>query len=288
MPSSKITFTGLLVFRQDPQTGFYEVGVLRARHGHHPHILEIDVNPNPDHDGPEILRLIEELEQHVQNGDTLWRLEVEPEGSSPDGIEVRPDPPKDRLDSNDDNRTDFGWIINLQKEFNPTLERKPGGLQPIILFKTGHLITSCKTDSVDVVQDGKTRSFGFIAGAASLIIDTSDGQQPVLYALNKNGGKTEIFRLENTDETDYDISIQNIPPPPQPGDPPIPTGGHFHMFYELLFDRVPPRERISIEQQDDPQTPSDRCPQSDDVSDPDPDPFRCGGVQVGGGPLGHP
>lgn len=287
MPRAKITFTGLLVFRQDPKTRNYEVGILRARHEHHPHIFEIDVKPNPDPDGPETLRLIQELEEHVQNGDILWRLDVEPEGSSPGGIEVKADPPKNRLDSNPGNQEDFGWIINLQKEFHPNLERKEGGLQPIILFKTGELITSCKTDSVDVVKGGNDLPFGFIAGAASLIIDTSDGQEPVLYVL-KNGDKTPLFRLVNTEETDYDISILNTPPPPQPGDPPTPTGGHFHMFYDLLFDKVPHRDRIKIKEQHDPQKPSDRCPQSEDVSDPDPDPFRCGGVQVGGGPLGHP
>lgn len=284
MPSSTITFTGLLVFRRDPETTNYEVGVLRARNEHHPHIFNIQVTPNPD--GSETLRLEHELEEPIANGDILWRLDVEPEGSSPAGIEVNPEPPRDRRDSNSKDAQNFGWIINLQREFHGELNRKPGGLQPIILFKTGKLTTSCKTDFVDVLQNGRPRDFGFIAGALRLTIDTSEGQQPVLYVLKRNGEKAPLFKLENTAQTDYSIAIRNIPPPPPPGtSPQTPIGGHFHMFYDLLFDNVPHEERIAIEAHEPLTRPSDQCPQ---VPEADPDPFRCGGVSVGGDPLGHP
>jgi len=282
MPSAKITFTGLLVFRRDPKTTNYEVGILRARNEHHPHIFEIQVTPNPD--GSDTLRLDDELEEPISNGDILWRLDVDPEGSSPAGIEVNPDPPKDRGNANS-GKEDFGWIINLQEEFHSELNRKPGGLQPIILFTTGKLYTSCKTDFLDVLQNGRPRDFGFIAGALTLTIDTSQGQKPVLNVLKKNGDKVSLFRLENTDKTDYSISIRNVPPPPPPGTLPPPTGGHFHMFYDLLFDNVRPEERVVIKEHRPTMRPEDRCPE---ISQPDPDPFRCGGVSVGGGPLGHP
>ena len=284
MPRSRITFTGLLVFRRDPETRNYEVGVLRARNQHHPHIFEIQVSPNPD--GSETLRLDDELEEPISNGNILWQLDVEPEGSSPAGIEVNPEPPQDRSNSNQRDAQNFGWIINLEKEFHGELKRKPGGLQPIILFKTGKLTTSCKTDFIDVLQNGEPRDFGFIAGALTLTIDTSQGQQPVLNVLKKNGEKVPLFRLEKTDQTDYSISIRNVPPPPPQGtSPTTPIGGHFHMFYDLLFDNVPADQRISIEAHDPVTHPVDRCPQ---VPQADPDPFRCGGVSVEGEPLGHP
>lgn len=278
--SATITFTGLLVFRRDPKTGNFEVGVLRARHAHQQHIFEIQVTPNPN--GSDTLRLQQELEDHVSNGNILWQLDVEPDGSSPNGIDVRPDPPQDRQHPTSGNRQDFGWIINLQREFHPDLEREPGGLQPIILFKTGRFDTSCKTDFVDVHQHGRQRDFGFIAGALRLTINTSRGQQPVLSVINQQGDKIPVFRLLNTDQIDYEISIRNTPPL---GSGPSPTGGHFHMFYELLFTKVPRDERIAIVKHKPETSPADRCP---DFGDPDPDPFRCGGVTVEGGPLGHP
>jgi hypothetical protein len=281
MPSAKITFTGLLVFRRDPTTSNYEVGVLRARNEPHPHIFEIQVTPNPNDPTSDSLRLDDELEEPIQNGDILWRLDVEPEGSVPAGIVAHIDPPRDRTDSTPANARDFGWIIDLEKEFHGELKRKPGGLQPIILFTTGKLSTSCKTDFIDVLQNGRPRDFGFIAGALTLTIDTSQGQQPVLNVL-KNGNKVPLFRLQNTAETDYSIAIRNVPPA---GSDPAQTGGHFHMFYDLVFDNVPPEERVTIEEHQPPTRPFDRCPE---VKQPDPDPFRCGGVQVGGGPLGHP
>lgn len=280
MPKTTITFTGLLVFRRDPHTRNYEVGVLRARNAHHPHIFGIIVKPNPD--GSPTLELESTLEEHVQNGDILWELAVEPEGRGPAGIEVRPDPPQNRKNPPPGNR-DFGWIINLQREFHSTLNRKPGGLQPIILFKTGNLFTRCKTEFVDVLQNGEPRDFGFIAGELALTINTPQGQELVLYVLKKNGDRVPIFQLLNTHQIDYEISIRNIP---RVGSSPAPTGGHFHMFYDLLFDNVPHEERIAIEAHD-PLThpPFDRC--SGGGAD-EPDPFKCGGVTVEGDPLGHP
>ena len=230
------------------------------------------------------MRLDDELEEPIANGDILWRLDVEPEGSSPAEIEVNSDPPKDRKNS-ELGKEDFGWIINLQKEFHGQLNRKPGGLQPIILFKTGKLTTSCKTNFIDVVQNGRPREFGFIAGALSLTIDTSQGQQPVLYILKEKGDKVPLFRLESTDTTDYSISIRNLPPAPGPGKSHPPTGGHFHMFYDFLFDNIRPEHQVVIKEHEPTIPPSDPCPE---VRLPDPDPFRCGGVTVEGGPLGHP
>ena len=286
MPKTKIKFDGLLVFRPDPAGSVCEVGILRARvppNPHEPpHILQIAIMPNPDTGSTDPLILDpNELEQHVQDGNVHWRLDVARNGQAQTGLVVNTAIPLNRHDTTAAQREDFGWIINLESgEFHSNrLFRQPDQLKPVISMQKGRLFTSCKTDSIDLKQGPNSRSdFGFIAGQITLEIDTPNGELVVLYFLDQQNMPTNIFRLTHTDTRDYSVSIRNTPLD-QSG------GGHFHLYYDLLFKHVGMNERFDILRSFPPISPPDRCPTP---PEPDPNPFKCGGVSVGSGsgPLG--
>lgn len=266
-----ITFTGLLVFRPDPKTGQFDVGILRARDAHEPHFLQIEITPDPGQ-GPIVQQ---DLERIIQNGNDRWELEVE--GSSNLGIQARVSKPADRHNANQ-NQTDLGWIINLENDefHHKPLVRTPKALRPVIRLTQGELFTSCKTDSIVTIQGERARDFGFILGGIGLNINTSGGQQPVLKYKDKQGNETEIFRLTRTDQVSYQVSILNTPPPKVPI-----KEGHFHLYYDRLFKGVVADERFDLKLLDPPKRPSDRCPLVNDNKNPNP--FRCGGILVESG-----
>src|ERR1044071_594674 len=274
MPKTTITFEGLIVFRPDPAGNVCEVGILRARvppNPHEPpHILQIDITPNPNTGSTDPLILDpDELEQHVQDGNVHWRLDVARNGQAQIGLVANTAIPLDRHDANK-NQQDFGWIINLESgEFHSgQLFREPDQLQPVITMQKGRLFTKCKTDSIDLKQGPNTRpNFGFIAGQIALEVDTSNGELVVLYFLDQQNNPTNIFRLTNTDTRNYTVSIRNTPLDGS-------GGGHFHLYYDLLFKRVVPNEKYDIQGYYPPIPPSDRCPT---VVEPDPSTFKCGG-----------
>lgn len=275
--STIITFTGLFVLRRDPDTGEYDVGILRARDAHHPHILQIFVAPDP-RNGGEIWRIPpDDLEQHIQNKHTRWQLDVE--GEAQLEIQAVPQKPDNRHNAMSANRTGLGWIINIENdEFHSgRLTREPKALQPIIRLKHGRLFSSCKTDSVDKIRGETVEHLGFIAGAISLEIDTSDGQVPVLNFVNQQKEKVEIFRLTQTNQVSYEVSIMNTP---QQGTHAV--GDHFLLYYDRLFKGVRPRDRFTIKVHKEnghpiPPPASDACEEDSAAT---PDPFRCGGILV--------
>lgn len=278
MPTTTITFNGLLVFRPDPDNNLCEVGVLRARGEAHPHILQIQVTPNPQ-TGTGTWRLNpDDLEAHVQAKNVAWNLDVELNGQAIQGpLTAKIDIPADRLNPTANNTDDFGWIVNVESgEFHSSkLARLKNRLLPVIKLTKGRLFTSCKTDSVAVRQGANSRpNFGFIAGAIGLSIDTSAGEEPVLYFVNSKGVRTEIFRLIQSNQRNYAVSIRNTPTAGT-------AGGHFHLFYDRLFTRVGQAFRFDIlRRRQTIMPPNGRCPVG---ADPDPDPFKCGGVSVGTG-----
>ncbi|HET6978743.1 MAG TPA: hypothetical protein VFI24_20595 [Pyrinomonadaceae bacterium] len=282
MPTSTtITFQGLLIFRRDPATEEFEVGILRARNAHEAHILQIEISPDPrGGQGPWKIPP-DDLERHIQNRDVRWQLEVE--GNASMGVQAMRNKPRDRRNPTAQDDRDLGWIVNLEDEefHNRALTRARNALQPIIRLQQGAIFTSCKPDSVDTIQGNTQRDFGFIAGGIGLKIDTSDGQIPVLNFVNQKGVKVEIFRLTRTAEVSYQISIFNSP---LPGTPIMQN--HFHLYYDLLFTGVPASERFDLKLHNPPRyPPRDRCDEAVKVKGlplPTPNPFRCGGLLVGG------
>ena len=279
-----ITFNGLLVFRPDQINKVCEVGVLHTRDHAHPHFLQIEIEPDPDTGTGKKTLDPELLESYVRAGNIKWRLDVVRNGQPASaGIVVDEGIPANRRAAEGQNKEDFGWIVNIESgEFHSgPLVRTPRKLKPILLLSKGELFTRCMTDMIDVKQGPNTRlNFGYIAGAIGLRLKPADGDMAILYFRDQHGMPTEIFRLPNINNTSYAVSIRNTP---RQG----PSGGHFHLFYDRLFQGVGPNQRFDIL----PHYPPiglpipPRCP---DAVDPDPDPFRCGGVAVGpsGGPLG--
>ena len=273
--SATITFTGLLVFRRDPATEEYEVGILRARDAHQRHFLQIEITPDPRTGKGTWEIPHEQLEEHIQNRHTRWQLAVP--GHSQVGIQAMPGKPGDRQNATTTNR-DLGWIINIENdEFHSgRLPRERNALQPIIRLKHGSLFSSCKTDSVDKIRGEVTEHLGFIGGGVGLEIDTSDGQEPVLSFVNQQGEEVEIFRLNRRDRVSYQVSISNTPL-----EGTTIVGNHFHMYYDRLFKGVPEAQRFNIKRHEPIIRPSagDVCPE---VADFTPNPFRCGGLLVEG------
>jgi hypothetical protein len=64
------------------------------------------------------------------------------------------------------------------------------------------------------------------------------------------------------------------------------AGGHFHLFYDRLFQGVLGNQKFDLQLH----YPPNPVPSEFSCAgvDPDPDPFKCGGVVIGsgGGPLG--
>jgi hypothetical protein len=277
MPTSAtFTFTGLFVMRRDPANGEYDLGILRARDAHDPHILQIKITPDPrtGHDSREIPQ--EDLEGYIQHRHTRWQLAIS--GGPTVGVQAMPQKPGNRHDAMSGNR-DLGWIINIENdEFHSgELPRERNALQPIIRLKHGRLFTTCKTDSVDKIRDGQVVGhLGFIGGGVGLEIDTSDGEEPVLGFVDQQGKEVEIFRLLETDQRSYEVSISNTP---LHGSTVV--GNHFHLYYDRLFTRVHGNDRFDIKVHEPQIRPphNDICPE---VAEATPDPFRCGGILVEG------
>ena len=279
-----ITFNGLMVFRPDQASKTCEVGVLHARDQGHPHILQIEIEPDPRTGSGKWTLDSDQLERYVQAKNIRWKFEVVKGGQPvPPGIDVNTSIPCDRHHPptpTNENPLGFGWLVNLESgEFHSgRLTRTPGKLKPVIELTKGKLFTSCLTDSIDVKQGSNTRfDFGFIAGAIDLKLTPADGDVAVLYFTDQNQQATVIFRLPNINQVSYKVFIKNTP---MAG----PAGGHFHQFYDRLFQGVGGNQRFDLQLCYPPIAASAASCSAGRA--PDPDPFKCGGVAVGGsGPL---
>lgn len=276
MPTTKVTFNGLLVFWHNPHNDLYQVGALRARDAHEPHIFRILVRPDNDIDTSKIEA--DEIEALIQAGFVKWSLDVEISGNPIRGITSNPKTPADRHNPCGGNRHDFGWLLNVEEEFNgKDLPRNPNQLQPVIDLTFGDMFSTCKTDLADKVQHGHAGiEFGFLSGGTTLQFNTAQGAELVLNAFRRSE-KREILRLTNTAQTSYDVTILNTPLAPA-------QMRHFHLFYDRLFAGLSANDTFDIPLHAPLSKPKcDRCPSTDT----DPDPFRCGGIRVNdsSGPL---
>lgn len=279
-----ITFNGLMVFRPDQANKTCDVGVLHARDQGHPHILQIEIEPDPRTGSGKWTLDSDQLERYVQAGNIRWKFEVV-KGATPEpaGIVVNTLIPPDRHNPPTPTREKplgFGWLVNLESgEFHSgRITRTRGKLKPIIELTKGELFTSCLTNSIDVKQGANTRyDFGFIAGAIDLRLTPADGDAAVLYFMDQAQVATVIFRLPNINQVSYKVYIRNTP---MSG----PSGGHFHQFYDRLFQGVGGHQRFDL-QLCYPPIPASAAGCAAQRA-PDPDPFKCGGIAVGGrGPL---
>jgi len=277
----RIVFAGLMVFR--PNKGTFELGVLRAlnlRGGMPDHVLQINIFPDSSSGEKPSAISPASLESYVKAGDVAWSIEVRNLPGSPN-LHTNTGIPSDRHQAAQPNQNDFGWMINLESgEFHAkTLTRSSGVLKPVISLDHGVLETVCKTEIIDVQKGGKPfrDDFGFITGAAALTIDTTGNEQVTL----KTQGQADLFNLKPG--VSYDIALLNTPLSAVG----LPTGGHFGLYYDLLFPSVPSSERFAIKSHHPIKLPSDGCLSKFRPEMVDPNPFKCGGIVVNetGGPL---
>lgn len=310
MPSSfvRVTFEGLMLFRRDPNLDLYRVGILRAKDLENVglpdvpnHCFKIVITPNPTTGTGELV-IDEALLEHYQSLGNLWDLEVvDASGNPRKGIKPVATKP---LDRHDPSRTqlDFDWIVNME-ELHGSLPITIDYLKPIIRMSNGFLNTVFKTNGVDLVRVStpQPNHYGFIADTSGLDIGLLPGEALVLRV-----GNNRIFRLAFDPQVSYQIAITNV----ACNSMSMPGGtDHFQVYYALLFpgvgsnDRYHLRETSPVENSPNPppQTmPPDESPATRQQNDSgmtkmdssstastqhDPEPFKCGGITVGDGPL---
>jgi len=238
--SSIIRFEGLMLFRPDPETKTWLVGILDASDA----VLRRLGLDLPEH--------IFDVKHHLSGTSVIsgqkgpqWLVDVvDKEGKPKIKIDGRPGDPKNRLDPNAD-LLDPGWLINLKKEFHPhdTLKMQTGMLRPIIRLRCGRLYTACKTDGIAYWREGepKPETFGFIAETMALGIESYESEKIVL---NTGTGTIDFpYRPEG-----YQIDFENVSP--------FMTHGthnhmekpeeHFQMYYKLLFPNVTRKCHLSL------------------------------------------
>jgi len=288
MTKTTLTFEGLMVFHQDT-AGIYELGILNAQlMGHHVplHEFQIKITPNPTGGASPWELGPAQLDPLLRTSDR-WSLEVkDASGAIEVGIDADVSLPNRKSATAGDNK--FGWIVNLESsEFhNPPqpLPRQPRQFKPIIRLSKGHLYTYCMTGGVDVVQNGNSRDFGFMAGVLALDIDTSAGQT---VTLKLDGSSTNVFALGAG--TSYRVDITNSTPLPS-------LQSHFHAYYQMIFRGVPPDQQFDFINQANvhhpnqcptplsplaPQASVDALPSSVPILAPFP--YRCGGLLINAG-----
>jgi hypothetical protein len=276
---SVIILEGLMVFHYDERTKICEIGILKADEeslprGHHdmaPHIFRI--TPDPKTGQGEIPQ--DSLKRFKREGN-IWVLDVETNGSgSREGkVSAKSDIPY-RHDPNSD-RLDFGWLIDVQKEFHPKepLKMKAGALLPIIQLRSGRLYTCCKTDAINVIGPDGERSFGFIAECIGIGFDTYKDEQIVLKVAKTS---TEVFRLsyrpeghrmviKNTSETEvhYDKYKETE---------------HFQLYYELFFQGVSYKCHLKVP--DPTEGSPNPCATEHEGRKRSVYPYKCGGIVHG-------
>lgn len=308
MPGSfvKVTFEGLMLFRRDPNLDLYHVGILRAKQlqdvglpdvpDHH---FNIVITPDPTTGTGELL-IGESLLDQYQSMGNLWDLEVvDASGNPRKGIKPVATKPLDRHDLSS-SQLDFDWIVNME-ELHGTLPITIDPLKPIIRMSNGFLNTVFKTDGVDLIRASTPPNhYGFIAETSGLEIGIKPGEALVLRV-----GDNRIFRVNFDPQISYEIAITNVADDSMP----MPGGNdHFQVYYALLFpgvgsnDRYRLRKTFPVENSPNPphymlahkalttsrQTDLGMTRMNGSSPVPailSPEPFKCGGITVGDGPL---
>jgi hypothetical protein len=197
-----------------------------------------------------------------------WEIEVtDPHAPPATVFTVGPD--FDRLADFPPDPTDFRWISDLEardlhgRRLSRELDTRR--LLLVLYVRHGKFFTKMKSPSLRRVRvDGTVDPVTFGCAAAVTGCDiTFDTGEVRLVAGGRDG--TVIFPFKAEANTIYEISNA---PPDVPADKPISDGdrGHFHMYYDKLFNRKPSDQFDFILEED---------------SDPGPDPALCGATLLG-------
>lgn len=279
-PKLMIVLRGLMVFCFDRKSRSYEVGVLPAPG--HGLFINTYRNAMPK---PGANRAPDEtlsLERWADPRRLHWELEVP--GSKGTGISKHLKDPFSRHDQSTSDPNDFRWIVDLESaEFHAEkLALKTGKLKPIMHFSEGKLSTLELTEPLirqrgDVIEE----NFGAVAAATVLTLPASYGDP----ALRVRGTGEKIFQFKYEPTTFYEIV--NIPPSQIPGAhtanstavaqvsvtrPHLDetqandccTPDDFQNYYELFNIPVERRFKLALAE-----------------APPIPDPYKCGGVELG-------
>ena len=192
-----------------------------------------------------------------------WQLVVT-DPASPAVSTFETDEPFDRRTHTNDR--DFRWITDLEADdFHNRLlthDINTRQLLMVLYVRNGQFYTRVKSPPLKrTTPDGEPLFYGSNAAVVGCDIEIEEGGSVKLVA----GGRTgvEVFEFAPDANTVYEISNG---PPDVPREEPVPfdAPGHFHMYYEMLFN--PPFEPFDLAMED-------RAPA--------PDPILCGVVYLG-------
>ena len=174
----------------------------------------------------------------------------------------------DRLASPAPNPRDFRWITDLEgrdlhnRKLSSELDTRQ--LLLVLYVRHGEFYTKMKSPPfrrVRVNPPPDDIDFGSTAAVTACDITIETGEVNLVA-----GGAVSVFAFNESVEDGTIYEISNAPPD-VPADAPTPPdeGGHFHMYYDKLFNRKP----------------SDQFDLTKDDQQPSPDPAQCGAGLLG-------
>ncbi len=273
-----IVFRGLMVF--NPQGNMMEIGFLNALptphdpahggadpHDHPPHIPRILTMKG------NILTSVFDLRNRPELGKVRnWELRaVNPSPAQTTatpftvpGNLIRTTAPTPA------NARDFRWITDLEgsdmhgRDLSPELDTRK--LLLVLYVRRGEFSTKfhsprLKRKRMNTAQEVP---YGFSAAVTACEIKLLDTPLSAVRLMAGGGAGTLAFEFKPDPDTIYEISNS---PPDVPTDAPTPLGadGHFHVYYDALFN----------------QSPNDKFDLIRDDAAPAPDPALCGAALLG-------
>jgi hypothetical protein len=207
----------------------------------------------------------------LRNRDELDRIrnwEIKTNVANPQVELVKVGANFDRLSSPEPDPRDFRWITDLEgrdlhnRKLSSELDTRQ--LLLVLYIRHGTFYTKMKSPVFRRVKKNpppQEIAFGCTAAVTACDI-TVDTERVTLVA----GGAVPVFPFDESVEDGTIYEISNAPPD-VPADAPTPAdeGGHFHMYYDKLFNMKP----------------ADQFDLVRDDQQPSPDPAQCGASFLG-------
>jgi hypothetical protein len=279
MKTITIVFRGLMVFNKQP--GSMEIGFIDALYK--PGNAPAHDNPHarhgnqPDHSGIHIPRILT-----MKNGilSSIFDLRHREELGTVRNWELMvTDPVQPTAETFEDGgdfvRTthaverDFRWISDLEAsdlhDRPLSAEINTRRLLMVLYVRHGEFYTKLQSPLLRRrrLNPAEILPYGKNAAVVGCDIKVNDGGGVKLMAGGSAGA--EVFDFGSDDNTLYEISNG---PPDVPAQAPTPANapGHFHMYYDKLFNAQPPMEQFDLVMDD---------------GAPAPDPTLCGAINLG-------
>jgi hypothetical protein len=242
-----------MVGRHDEEEGFYEVGIMPAPM----HAFKISIQENGPmaqyQPGLNGVCSYEMVFDHIPDSARFWKIGIE--DSDPDFEVYEADWEFDRQipagELSDEQKADFRWIIDLEKEFvdhGTIVPLRRGLLWPIVRINNGTLrCLEIGKNFLETIQPGHSHhssvDFGYACETAEITMQVDDYKDVILKVMQEEESEEEtgtILRLKVVPNKEFIIKIQNIPihqeneSSSQKHESEYQARTHFQLFYMLM------------------------------------------------------